>query len=130
MSGKIRDKIYKLPYEGEYELLPPGASADGILTVADISGKKFYYTNVHNIPTQFTVKREKLSDEFVSLFQLFDSFCEFPENKQEFEIDTDTNLFVDKERYFNETLWLCNKCKAGNLLEHRYCVKCGEYRGW
>ena len=30
--------------------------------------------------------------------------------------------------YLEETLWLCRRCKAGNLYRNSHCVKCGEAR--
>lgn len=69
--------------------------------------------------------------ELYDLYNLLDSFCEFvpafeyTAAEPAFDHDPPTD-----PRYFEETLWTCQNCLAGNLLEHRCCIKCGTPRSW
>lgn len=121
----------QLPFVDTLALLPDGASHDALLICTKNTGNQIFYTNRHLSETGFSVRTEPISAPFLELFNVLSAFCKFVPEVDVFSVNSHVDKYdLQDDRYFNETLWLCDKCFAGNLMEQRSCIKCGTPRPW
>ena len=113
------------------DILPPGASHEALMICTKTDGDKVFYSNCHLDKSGFSVSHDPIDPSFFMLFKLLSSYCIFVEFPvfSSLESCADISKPQDK-RYFEETLWICERCSTGNLMEHRYCIKCGKARTW
>lgn len=128
----ILEKAFSnLLFLGALDTLPLEASAEHVIICTKTTGARVCYSNRISDKSEHSVCAESISPTFLELFHVLSGFCDFmicpAPITSEACID---DVQPQDQRYFEETLWLCKKCSAGNLMEHRYCVKCGAARPW
>jgi len=115
-----------LNFESDLDVLPPGASYESLLIYRDKEDNTFNHTNTHVKRKGVMLKKDRESEHFLSIFWLFESFCDVPAAVERGEKDAEE---ASNGRYFEETIWMCSRCQAANLMAHNRCVKCGARRG-
>lgn len=122
--------INTLSFKKGMTALPPGASQYASMRYVDTKGVSYSCSDVYVSNNPFSVEGITVHEEFDAFYKLLSSRCYFPES----ETNASDRVFSEKQeldrRYFEETLWICEKCGTGNLFENHTCVKCGEARKW
>ena len=114
--------------ERDVPFLPPGASQKAYMRCMDAEGHTFFYETTHLSKSGSSIETAPVRPEFTALYRLLAAQCDFPSLTSPRETTSQPN--DADSRYFDETLWRCEKCGAFNLFEDRVCVKCSEDRGW
>lgn len=129
MLGLLETALNELPMEEKLDMLPPGADREAMLCVSSPAKTK-YYSNTHAI-SDGSLKSEPVARAFLNVYEWLAAFCEFPKMEFGVQVPEGAAFGMPAENdpaYFEETLWICRRCKAGNLYRNAHCVKCGEVR--
>lgn len=128
---RIDIALSQLLFSDTLDSLPPGTSHEALMIGTKTDGDNVFYSNCHLDKSGFSVIHDPIGPSFFTLFILLSSFCNFAEFPVFSSIKScvDSSIPQDK-RYFEETLWICERCSTGNLMEHRHCIKCGKARAW
>lgn len=128
---QLKNCIRELPLERVWEFLlyPVGSSDRAYLRCVDAKGNQYTYSTVKITQEKGSAIRIDVHEAYMAFYQFLLKWCDFPEYKPE---DWAVSKRTKKEdnRYADETIWLCNACGSGNLMEHKCCVTCGTARGW
>lgn len=131
-TAAAKQALGRLPMTDQCDFLPPGAAYECLLVAVRQDGTTLCYSNTHLSESGFSLNCEPVHPEFWPLFNTLSSFCPCVENEY-YQVlsgpEADTSVTQDR-RYFEQTLWACEKCGTGNLMEHRHCIKCKAPRGW
>ena len=128
---RIGIALSQLSFVDTLDFLPPGASPKALMRCTKTDGDNVFYSNSHLDKSGFSVSHDPIDPSFFTLFKLLSGYCNFIEFPVSSSLDScvDSSEPQDK-RYFEETLWICESCCTGNLMEHRHCIKCGKARAW
>lgn len=127
----IDTAISQLSFTDQLDLLPVGASHEALIKCKKNTGEYTYYSNCRLNGSGFSVQKEPIPSSFLELFNTLINFCEFVPLVDYAALESSfVQDYQQDTRYFEETLWVCENCSAGNLMEHHCCIKCGTLRPW
>lgn len=119
----VTKALPSLPLSKELDTLPPGAHHESLLVLIDKKQRKRYYSNTHVSKSGFSLAFDPTPQSFIELYEAFKSCGSAAAPCAE-------NVNAPAEELWEETCWICGKCKTPNLMSNTYCSKCGEQRGW
>ena len=129
LSSILKKNLASLSFSDAPIILPPGASYDGLLILTTSTGENRYYSNCHQ--ENFSIKTEPLDPSFLDLYHCLIDICRFSALSDCSTLEPmNDNRPLQDPRHFQETLWICQNCSTGNLLEHSHCIRCGAARPW
>lgn len=131
IGEKIDIARSQLSFGDRLDTLPLGASYEALMKCTKTDGDIVFYSNCHSDKSRFSVSRDPVDPSFLMLFKQLSGYCDFVEFSviSLLKSCADSSKAQDK-RCLEETLWICDGCSAGNLMEHSFCINCGKARVW
>lgn len=129
LQEQLQICLRSLPFRKEAASIPPGASYDAYLRILGRGMETYEYTTTAWSAEGTCLESTSVHEAFLELYELVSSQIDFPDRESDVRMEPAQEREIYDSRYFEETLWMCEKCGAGNLLENRKCVKCGAARG-
>lgn len=128
---QLQNCIRELPLERVFEFLfyAGGTPDRAYLRCVDAKGNQYTYSTIKITKEKGSVEKIGVQEAYLALYQFILKLCDFPEYKPE-DWAFPKGKKKEDNRYSDGTIWLCNACGSGNLMEHKFCVTCGAARGW